>query len=63
MSKKGARVTYVNHFTYPLVAKTALERSNRLKRSVVNLKVERNRALRERDRTQVSFAALGTAPE
>jgi flagellar FliJ protein len=61
--ERRTRVTDVNHFTYPLVAKAARERSNRLKRSIVNLKVERDRALGDRDRTQVSFAAFGTAAE
>ena len=49
--ERRANITDVNYCTYPMVAKAAIERSNRLKRSIVNLKVERDRALRERDRT------------
>jgi flagellar protein FliJ len=61
--ERRTHIIDVSHFTYPMIAKAARERSNRLKRSVVNLKVERDRALRKRDRTQVSFAAFGTAAE
>jgi flagellar FliJ protein len=55
--ERRANITDVNHCTYPMVAKAAIERSNRLKRSIVNLKVERDRALSEHNRTQVSFVA------
>jgi hypothetical protein len=61
--ERRAHTTDVNHFTYPLAAKAAIERSNRLKRSIVDLKFRRAVASWERDRAQEIFAALRTAAE
>ena len=61
--ERRTRITDVNHFAYSTAANAGIERSNRLKRSIAELKATRAAAVVERDRAQESFTALRTAAQ